>query len=223
MDQSLPQFVSFNLKGGRHEAFFKIILVLIALVAFLTGCPKPYYNIELTKVERPAKAKKRYGVKKITKIKEEGVEKYHFEDEMVDIRWWIVNVNQIWFKLTNKTNHSIKIIWDEAAFVDYNGLTHRVMHKGVKYVDRNDSQPPSVIVRNGTISDLIVPTENVYFVSGPYGGYWEVEPFFPTSGITSEEAQKYIGKTIQILLPLQIEGVVNEYIFIFEVENVKLK
>ncbi|GAI08971.1 unnamed protein product, partial [marine sediment metagenome] len=37
------------------------------------------------------------------------------------------------------------------------------------------------------------------------------------------KAEKYIGKTIQVLLPLQIEDVVNEYIFIFKYANMLSK
>jgi len=205
----------------------KGIALFGVVMAFLTGCTtyRAYYDIGLTEVERPAQAKQRYGEQKVTQIEEEGVNKYLFEDEMVKIVW-IPTSSQVSFILTNKTNHSIKIVWDEAAFVDEKGISHRVMHSGVKYIDRNNPQPPSVVVRNGTITDLVIPTDNVYYVSGKYGG-WREAPLFPASSVTAEElrskAQKYVGKTIQVLLPIQIEDVVNEYIFTFEVKSVNVK
>jgi hypothetical protein len=206
---------------------FRITIGIVVLFTFLTGCLayRAYYDIGLSEVERPTQAKERYGEQKVTKVEEQGVEKYCTEDEMVKIVW-VPTSSQISFILTNKTDHSIKIVWDEAAFVDENGMSHRVTHSGVKYIDRNNPQPPSVVVRKGTIMDFLIPSDYVYFESGEYGG-WKVLPLFPEYGTTAEklkaEAEKYIGKTIQVLLPLQIEDVVNEYIFIFKVSNVEVK
>ena len=184
----------------------------------------PLYNIGLKQVERPVEAKERYGTQKVTRIEENGAAKYSFEDEMVRIVW-IPTASELSFVLTNKTDHSIKIVWDEAAFVDQDGISQRVIHAGVKHADRNNSQPPTVVVRKGTVTDLIVPSDNIYYVSGEYGG-WRKAPLFPdTRAPNAEELKletgKYIGKTIQVLLPLQIEDVVNEYIFIFEVQSVE--
>jgi len=184
------------------------------------------YDVSLDQVERPDQAKKRYGDPKIIKLSGEGIEKYQFEDEMINIIW-IVSSGGLSFKLFNKTNHSIKIIWDEAAFVGVTGQSQRIMHSGVKYIDRNNPQPPSVIIRNGRLSDIIIPTDNIYYVSGKYGG-WRESPIFPNArfGITTEQlieqAKPYIGQSIQVLLPLQIESIVNEYIFSFKINDILL-
>lgn len=53
------------------------------------------------------------------------------------------------------------------------GQVGRVMHSGVKYIDRNNSQPASVILKGATLSDIILPTDNVYYISGQYGGWRE--------------------------------------------------
>lgn len=45
------------------------------------------------------------------------------------------------------------------------------MHSGVKYIDRNNSQPPNIIPKNASLSDVIIPTDNIYYVSGQYGGW----------------------------------------------------
>lgn len=194
----------------------------------LTGCAtyRVDYDIGLYEVERPAQARERYGEQKITKVQEEGIEKYYFEDEMVQIAWIPIAspiASRMSFVLTNKTDHSIKIVWDEAAFVDTNGMSRRVMHSGVKYIDRNNPQPPSVVVRRGAITDDIIPSDNV--VSSEYGG-WSEEPLLPKFGIDAQalktKAEKYSGKTYQVLLPLEIEGIINEYIFTFKINNVEV-
>ena len=106
-------------------------------------------------------------------------------------------------------------------------MSKRVMHSGVKYIDRNNPQPPTTVVRGATISDLVFPTDNVYWVSGRYGG-WREKPLFPSlSPVSPEEllaqAKQYVGKTVQVLLPLQIEDVINEYIFAFKINDVFIK
>jgi len=205
-------------------------LVSIVVVIFLAGCSASeayhaYYDIGLLQVEHPADMKARYGEQKITRIEEEGTYKYCFEDDIVKIIW-IPTAYEFDFVLTNKSRYSIKIIWDEAAFVDENGLTHRIMHSGVRYIERDNPQPPTVIPSGATIADLIFPTDYVYWASGTYGG-WRRLPLLPVSGATKEElsskATKYVGKTYKVLLPLTIEGVTHEYVFTFKIIDVKVK
>ncbi|MEA1972593.1 MAG: hypothetical protein U9N34_04775 [Candidatus Cloacimonadota bacterium] len=196
---------------------------------------KAKYQISLTEVERPEKAGNRYGPKKIYTETSNNKYKFVFEDDMIKILW-LIDSNQILFLLQNKTDFSIKIPWDEAAYVDEFGRTHRVMHSGVKYTDRDKVQPPSIIVRKGLIEDLVYPTDYVSWSSGThlYSGRWETKSLLLTTesyytylgGKSSalrefeEAVNQNIGKQIQVLLPLDIEDVTHDYIFTFTVEEV---
>lgn len=200
----------------------KLIFTLF-LATMLTSCMtyQGFYNVGLQEVERPENAKERYGESKIINFEEEGKTKYSYEDELIKIVWLPLST-QFAFTLENKSDNSIKIIWDEAVYVDENGSSGRVMHSGVKYVDRSNPQPPTVVVKKAKVDDMVVPTDNIYYISGQYGG-WQTKPLFPNRATTQEElntlTQKYVGKTVKILLPLQIQETVNEYIFSFKVEN----
>lgn len=145
----------------------------------------------------------------------------NYEDEYIKVNWTALTT-QFSFSLENKTSKSIKIIWDEAVFVGIDGSSGKVMHSGVKYVDRANSQPPSVIIRQGSLDDMVVPTDNVYYVSGQYGG-WRTRPILQTRATTQESlnqmANNNIGKSMQILMPLEINGKLTEYIFVFDVEG----
>lgn len=188
------------------------------------------YNIELTQVERPAQAKQRYGEIKISPVTEEGKSKYSFEDDMVRIMW-LVTADNISFLLTNKTDYSIKIIWDEAVYVDENGVSQKVMHSGVKYSERESTQPPSVVVRKGKIEDVVTPTNLVYYKEGFYGTYfsspggWREKPLFNyyqtggTEMTVKQLLESNVGKSFQVLLPLKIEETVNDYIFTFSIKG----
>jgi len=201
----------------------KKIIYTLFVVTMLTSCMgyEGFYKIGLQKVERPEDAKERYGESKIVNFEEEGKTKYSYEDDMIKIVWLPLST-QFRFTLKNKTEHSIKIIWDEAVYVNQNGSSGRVMHTGVKYIDRNNTQPPTVIVKNANIDDIIVPTDNVYYISGKWGG-WRTKPMFVNKASTQEElntlTQQNIGKEVRILLPLKIQETINEYIFTFKVED----
>lgn len=202
----------------------KILLPLLMAVFIIAGCvPMHYahYDIGLREVERPSDAKQRYGEPTIVQFEEEGKTKYSFEDGMLKIIW-LPTSDKFGFFLTNKTSHSIKIIWDEAVYVDESGMSKRIMHSGVKYIDRNNPQPPTTIVRGATISDIVLPTDNVYYVSGQYGGWIEL-PLFPRRSAQKPEieskAKGFVGKDVQVLLPIKIEDVVNEYVFVFSIDG----
>lgn len=199
-------------------------------IGFLTllcacGFKYVYYDITLRSVERPSDARERYGNKEIRNAEEEGVKKSYFEDGMVEIAWFLYS-QRIAFTLTNKTDHSIKIMWDEGAYVDINGESHRIIHEGVKYIDAANMQPPSTVIRKGFISDSIIPADYIYFDDSKYGGGWKEKPIFPALRYDKKFAsieKEFESKNVQLLLPLQIEDTVNEYIFTFEIEDVILK
>lgn len=179
------------------------------------------YSVGLQSVERPEDASQRYGESTIVDFEEGGTTKYRYEDDLIEIVWLPLST-QFAFSLKNKGDNSIKIVWDEAVYVNENGSSSRVMHAGVKYTDRNNSQPPTIVVKNSTIEDMIVPTDNVYYISGQYGG-WRTAPLFTNTATTPQEliviSNNFVGKEVQVLLPLEIQGTVNEYIFTFKVED----
>jgi hypothetical protein len=157
-------------------------------------------------VERPANAKVQYGDIQLVRVQSGDTVKYHFEDSLLSVVWMPTD-EQVYFWLDNKSQHTLKLNWDETVFVYPSGVSARVMHEGVKYLDRNSSQPPSVIPRGGSLVDCLNPTDRVYF------GYsaWHTLPYVHPSDV---------GKDFRIVVPLQVEGVTNEYTFQFHVNSV---
>jgi len=143
-----------------------------------------------------------------------------FQDSIIQIKW-NYTITAFEFTLLNKTNKSLKVIWEEASYIDENGQSNRIFHKGVKYIDRSQSQPSTTIIRGTILSDLITPVDKVSYISGTYGG-WVTKPLFnvnswSTSG-SKELEDKIRGKTVSILLPIAFEGRTREYIFNFLVK-----
>lgn len=209
----------------------------LALALLVAGCSSltPRKNIEyfvnydigLMEVERPQKATERYGKQAISNQKEGSVSKFLFEDGLVRILW-LPTAKQVSFELTNKTKHSIKLIWDDAAFVDTSGESHRVIHQGIKYTAKDSPQPPTTVVHGTTISELIYPAD--YVTMSKYSYKWNEQDLllasFTDYGWNSESipiyqkgVKNYVGKTYKVLLPIQIEDVVNDYLFTFKVNS----
>lgn len=202
------------------------LISMCASMFLLTSCGslKNYvasYSVGLATVESPADAKQQFGETKVVTFDENGINKYRYEDDYINIVWY-VDSKQFNFKLTNKSGHSMKINWDDVSYVDTKGQAGRVMHSGVKYTERNNSQPATTIPKGATISDLLLPTDNVYFVSGQYGGWREnylLPCVYHTAEAFNNEASNMVGKTMTIMMPIMIENIQNDYTFTFNIDR----
>lgn len=175
---------------------------------------KGRYNTTLVKVEMPEDSKERYGEFKI--VQDDGIDKYSFSDSIIDI-FIYGNEEEFLFKLKNVSDHSIKVIWNEAAFVGIDGNSSKIMHSGIKYSERDSDQPATTIIKGASINDLAAPINNVYYSEGELlfntivGTGWKTKSMLPA---------KYEGKDlgeIRLMLPIQVKDVINEYTFVFKV------
>lgn len=199
------------------------LFALICGVLYLTSCSTyiANYSVGLSTVESPANAKQQFGETKVVTLNEDGTSKYRYEDDYIDIVWF-VGTKQFNFTLKNKSGHTLKINWDDISYVDTKGQVGRVMHAGVKYIDRNNAQPASTIPKGASITDILLPTENVYFESGKFGGWREkylIPCIYKTSQALNTGASYFIGKTMTIMMPVMIENVQNDYIFTFSIDK----
>ena len=83
-----------------------------------------------------------------------------------------IRATSIPFVVENKCAEPITIIWDESAYIDESGRSMRIIHSGVRLMDRNVAQPQTVIVPGTSFSDEAVPSENISFD----GGDWHTMP-----------------------------------------------
>lgn len=200
------------------KRLFILSLISIALSSCGVSLYSGYYNVGLSKVETPKSKNDRYGETIITNLGSKDTLKYRYEDNYIDITWTI-SIKQFDFRLKNKSDNNLKIIWDETVYIDVDGSSNKIIHAGVKYVDKNSPQPASIVAKKAYIDDTIIPTKNIY-MNNIYSG-WQEKAFLPIYASTKEvllrDSQKYIGKQIRIILPIQIEETINEYEFVFDV------
>lgn len=147
---------------------------------------------------------------------------YRFEDSTINIAWQ-VREKDISFKLFNKASQTIKIIWDDAVYVGTDGTSKRIIHKGVKFAKIEEHQVPSPVAPGSFIDDIIVPAENIDYVSSG----WAICPLFPINSNYENDkafyAKQYIGKPIKIILPIQWKNKHIEYTFNFRIREFSFK
>ncbi len=163
------------------------------------------YHSTLSKVEKPADESVRYG--ETTVIEDKDVTKYSYIDNIIDILIFGTH-NKFSFTLKNVSDNSIKVVWNEAVFVDMSGSTSKVMHSGIKYSQREGDQPASVIIRGAKLDDIAAPTANVRY--SEILKEWVTDSMYPkTAGLSGQ---------VSLMLPIQIKETINEYIFVFDIE-----
>ncbi len=138
-----------------------------------------------------------------------------YTDEFVTIQPKLDSDKIVSLIITNHHNSTIRILWDEAAFVDGRGSSHRIMHAGTKYGDKEKEQIPYVIPSNAYMSTAITPIDanNVYLWANN-GLYTEVQ-----QAQKALERYKEIPHIVRLLFPLEIDGQKVEYMMNFEIEN----
>lgn len=162
------------------------------------------YETKLAYVEKTVKTKN----ESAKPVKEEIENKYIYKDDNI-LAIMSPRISQIEFRLTNLTQTSIKLIWDDAVFVDYKGTTSKIMHNGIKYSQREASQPASTIIRGSSLDEIACPISNVRYSDALKE--WVVDSMYPNTIISGV-------KQIRLMLPIQIDDKTIEYVFVFDIE-----
>ena len=94
----------------------KFVLLFVSLI-MLSSCSTTLFNLSLNSVEYPSNSKEKYSETKIVKVESDGLSKYKYEDDFIKILWY-VTAKQFHFELTNKSSYTIKLPWDDMAYID---------------------------------------------------------------------------------------------------------
>lgn len=197
-----PYYVLKNSLTGEEKAFPAESAATDCFAEDISG----KYISTLIKVEKPADESVRYGETKVEEV--EGITKYRYIDDFIDILIF-GNSEQFSFFLKNVSQNSLKLVWNEAVFVDFNGTTSKVMHVGTKYSEKDGEQPSTTIIKGANIEDVAVPTCNIRY--SDILKKWMTDSMYPNTPATSPG-------DLKLMLPIQVKDVINEYIFIFRVD-----
>ena len=141
-----------------------------------------------------------------------------YSDDFVTLIPEIVEY-QIVLTIINNHNSTIRIPWDDAAYVDNQGSTHRVIHMGVKLVDKEKAQVPTIIPAGARLDDVVVPSDGIELVNG----IWINRPLFNNEFSDEESAKNTLERyrttpyytKFHLLLPIEIDNKRIEYTLTF--------
>lgn len=139
-----------------------------------------------------------------------------FEDERLRIAFDLSRI-VFGFTVRNKTEEPLKINWNEAAYVDPDRQSHKIMHSGVRFIERDAAQLPTIVPPGAELTDLLIPTDYVEWESGysRFSTGWKTREMFPKP----EQGQRFDGRSLSIFLPIQTgDSVAHNYNFTFSIE-----
>jgi len=97
------------------------LLFFLGFVSFILGsCSAPN---TVQQIQKPEDGSGEYWY-----VLEAGNVPFEAENIMVNTS---LMATHVWVKIVNKTNGVMKIIWDECAYIDFEGKTHMVYHTGI--------------------------------------------------------------------------------------------
>ena len=80
-----------------------------------------------------------------------------FYDNTLRIQWAWGTDARLHFVLDNLTPDSLRVIWEDARYVDERQNSHRVMHAGVKFADRGEPRLEIPVAPLGKMVDFVQP------------------------------------------------------------------
>jgi hypothetical protein len=133
-----------------------------------------------------------------------------YEDKAIKIAWNFPDdeLAIIEFSLKNKTDSQIKILWNEASYVDPSGATQEVFHAGMNTFEAETVMQPTVLPSNARTDSAILPRQHVK--AGMYGA--EFAPLVARDAVGE--------KTVRVILPLKYKDRVARYDFHFGISRV---
>ncbi|MBN1847065.1 MAG: hypothetical protein JW932_00620 [Deltaproteobacteria bacterium] len=203
------------------------IIISLAFLISYCGVHRVDYDIGLYEVNKSFIKNGNQAEHKTIAFQEHAKIEYNFKDETIQMIWRPTS-SRFFFTLTNKTDQPIMLIWDKVRYIDESDTRIPVIHSGIPYHDRYNPQRSMKIAGGSSISDFILPADHVYYVSQKFGGDWREMPLFADLSVISaqelsDKAEKNIGRTIQVFMPIEIEDIHIEYIFLFKIHDFWIK
>ena len=112
--------------------------------------------------------------------------------------------------IENYSDEEIHILWNESSIVLPNGKVSGLIHKGVKFINRNKLQQPTTILAKSRLDEFVEPSNNIYYDTNTlgYGGVWQVTPLFSNDILQA-------GLSTGLNLRVMKNGVKQDYQFSF--------
>jgi hypothetical protein len=137
-----------------------------------------------------------------------------FRDDKVAVSF-TVSDQSLQMRFENLTASDLKILWDRTEYTDVNKQTHRLMHSGVRFQDRNNPIPAQVVPPHASVQEGVIPIDKV--IISPQKRTYQVQPLIALDSDAAAAALK--GKTIVLFIPVEINRQIIPYNFKIEIND----
>jgi len=172
-------------------------------------------HLEMTAVDLSCNEKTQVDSSVVNHLRQTGDNSMYYKDSLISFAWHIT-YQGLKLKLTNLSDKTLQVLWDDGSFMGPNGEAGRIIHSGIKYIHTDLQQVPTVVPKGSFISEFIVPYNDVYYLNGP-----NIKYFLITRDDVKHVLNEYFGKPTTVLLPIMIGDERVEYLFKFVVSDVK--
>ncbi len=188
------------------------LIILGCLCLIISGCTyAPYrYSFSLVKPES---------------------ETLNFEDSNVQFIF-VLSPEKISVEIRNKTDRNIELVGNKAEFIDHQGESHTVLYGNDFYnelrfyADNGEYVAPMRIVPGSAITGhLWINTFLDITLMKDWRRVKPVDidnsriPFFPKNSFEGR-GKKLIGSTFRLILPIDFDGRISNYMFTFKIDDV---
>lgn len=218
----------------------KFILFSLVIMLGLTSCEIYCFNydIVLDNVERIDKGFN----DKCPKV----FANKHYEDKNIKATLTIDSLTKgINVMIANNTPYSIKVNYNDITFSDTNNKVYRMMSKDLFYDEKNSYHQPIIILKDSHIHDEFTSVNNFIgtnkittnvlgyrttTISKIFTSILPIDLDMSSQGLEKRRKNAldnnrkiYVGSKIKMYIPIEIDGMTNEYLFTFKVKNVILQ
>lgn len=202
----------------------KFILFSLVIMLGLTSCNITYrfnYDITLDNVERVDKGFNG----KCPKVFADK----HYEDKNIKATLTIDSLTKgINVMIANNTPYSIKVNYNDIMYSNTNNKICRMMSKNLSYNEKNIYHQPTIILKDSYIYDEFISVN--HFVGNRSISLLPTEIDNESKSLEKKRKtalnkikKNYVGSKIKMYIPIEIDGITNEYLFTFKVKNVTVQ
>jgi hypothetical protein len=137
-----------------------------------------------------------------------------FSDDNINIAFQL-NKETISFTLLNQTENPIDLDWNKVSYIDRESNSSKIIHNGIKYIDKEKSMTETTIPPMSKLNDIIIPTNSISYSSSLND--WTLKNLLP-GGYTAAATIK--DKTFSVFMPIKINNAIKNYLFTFKIDNV---
>ncbi len=120
-----------------------------------------------------------------------------YTDTIISLNFSL-NESSLGVTIANKSAQPMFIDWEQCAMV-INGISERCIHSGIKYIEKANPQPRTIIAPSAILSDVLSPVSYITWLDRSYlslPSMWNIMPIVALSTTSGNHNYKFTEEAI---------------------------